>query len=55
MMNSPDVIVIGAGPSGIALAHTLKHKLGFDDFTVSDKRDRKKEFDRTQQARLTVT
>lgn len=35
-MASPEVIVIGAGPSGIALAHTLKHKLGFDDFTVSD-------------------
>jgi cation diffusion facilitator CzcD-associated flavoprotein CzcO len=34
-MNSTHVIVIGAGPSGIALAHTLKHKLGFNDFTVS--------------------
>lgn len=33
-MESPEVIVIGTGPSGIAMAHTLKHKLGFDDFTV---------------------
>jgi len=38
-MRSPDVIVIGAGPSGIAMAHTLKHKLGFDDFTVYEKLD----------------
>jgi len=29
-----DAIIIGAGPSGIAMAHTLKHKLGFNDFTV---------------------
>lgn len=36
-MNSPDVIVIGVGPSGIALAHTLKHRLGFNDFTVRHK------------------
>jgi cation diffusion facilitator CzcD-associated flavoprotein CzcO len=35
-MQSPEIIVIGAGPSGIALAHTLKHKLGFADFTVSE-------------------
>lgn len=34
-MLAPEVIVIGAGPSGIALAHSLKCKLGFDDFTVS--------------------
>lgn len=34
-MTSPEVIVIGAGPSGIALAHALKQKLGFHDFTVS--------------------
>ncbi|KAJ5823873.1 Pyridine nucleotide-disulfide oxidoreductase class-II [Penicillium robsamsonii] len=38
-MTSPDVIVIGAGPSGIALAYTLKHKLGFNDFTFYDKLD----------------
>jgi 2-polyprenyl-6-methoxyphenol hydroxylase-like FAD-dependent oxidoreductase len=30
-----EIIIIGAGPSGIALAHTLKHRLGFNDFTVS--------------------
>jgi cation diffusion facilitator CzcD-associated flavoprotein CzcO len=35
-MQSPEIIVIGAGPSGIALAHTFKHKLGFNDFTVSE-------------------
>jgi NADH dehydrogenase FAD-containing subunit len=33
-MAPPTVIVIGAGPSGISMAYTLKHKLGFDDFTV---------------------
>lgn len=38
MMDNVSVIVIGAGPSGIALAHTLKHKLGFNDFTVSSER-----------------
>ncbi|KAL2826262.1 hypothetical protein BDW59DRAFT_171915 [Aspergillus cavernicola] len=38
-MESPEVIVIGSGPSGIALAHTLKHKLGFHDFTIYDKLD----------------
>lgn len=38
MANNPEIIVIGAGPSGIALAHTLKHKLGFDDFTVGTPR-----------------
>lgn len=35
IMTGPEVIIIGAGPSGIALGHTLKHKLGFADFTVS--------------------
>ncbi|KIX00872.1 uncharacterized protein Z518_09937 [Rhinocladiella mackenziei CBS 650.93] len=38
-MRNPEVIVIGAGPSGIALAHTLKHKLGFHDFTIYEKLD----------------
>lgn len=33
-MRPPDVIVIGVGPSGIAMAHTLKVKLGFDNFAV---------------------
>lgn len=41
MMNSPDVIIVGAGPSGIALAHTLKHRLGYNDFTVSQEKKRK--------------
>ncbi|KAL2788605.1 hypothetical protein BJX66DRAFT_326967 [Aspergillus keveii] len=36
-MQSPEIIVISAGPSGIALAHTLKHKLGFNDFTIYDR------------------
>lgn len=31
-----DAIIIGAGPSGIAMAHSLKHKLGFDNFAVRD-------------------
>ncbi|VUC25614.1 unnamed protein product [Clonostachys rosea] len=31
------VIIIGAGPSGIATAHKLKAKLGFDDFLIYDK------------------
>lgn len=30
-----DAIIIGAGPSGIAMAHKLKQKLGFEDFTAS--------------------
>lgn len=29
-----NAIIIGAGPSGIAMAHKLKQKLGFDDFMV---------------------
>lgn len=27
-------IIIGAGPSGIAMAHKLKQSLGFDNFMV---------------------
>lgn len=34
-MGNPEVIIIGAGPSGISFAHTLKHKYGLNDFTVS--------------------
>ncbi|KAH6704243.1 monooxygenase [Leptodontidium sp. MPI-SDFR-AT-0119] len=34
-----DAIIIGAGPSGIAMAHSMKHKLGFEDFAVYDKLD----------------
>lgn len=30
-----DAIIIGAGPSGVAMAHSMKHKLGFEDFIVS--------------------
>lgn len=33
--NAPNVIILGAGPSGIATAHKLKSDLGFDDFLVS--------------------
>lgn len=32
-------IIVGAGPSGIAMAHKMKHELYFDDFTVYDKMD----------------
>lgn len=32
---SPNAIIIGAGPSGIALAYRLKHELGFEDFLVN--------------------
>lgn len=31
----PNVIVVGAGPSGIAVAHALRIGLGFDNFMVS--------------------
>jgi cation diffusion facilitator CzcD-associated flavoprotein CzcO len=33
--DSPNAIIIGAGPGGIALAYRLRHELGFDDFVVS--------------------
>lgn len=39
-MTSLEIIVIGAGPSGITLAHALKYKLGFHDFTVCPYRQR---------------
>ncbi|GME41708.1 uncharacterized protein K452DRAFT_324192 [Neofusicoccum parvum] len=32
-------IIIGAGPSGIAMAHKLKFELGFHDFTIYEKLD----------------
>ncbi|KAI9166333.1 FAD-binding monooxygenase-like protein 5 [Paramyrothecium foliicola] len=32
-------IIVGAGPSGIAMAYKLKHELGFEDFTIYDKMD----------------
>ena len=34
MSDAPNIIIIGAGASGIAMAHQLKHGLGFSDFTV---------------------
>ncbi|OBT52176.1 hypothetical protein VE04_06161 [Pseudogymnoascus sp. 24MN13] len=34
-----EVVIIGAGPSGIAIAHSLKHKLGFNKFTIYEKLD----------------
>ncbi|PVH77662.1 monooxygenase [Cadophora sp. DSE1049] len=34
-----DAIIIGAGPSAIAMAHTLKHKLHFQNFTIYEKLD----------------
>jgi cation diffusion facilitator CzcD-associated flavoprotein CzcO len=37
--SSPNAIIIGAGPSGIALAYKLKSKLGFEDFTIYEKLD----------------
>lgn len=34
-----DAIIIGAGPSGIAMAHKLKYGLGSEDFTIYEKMD----------------
>ncbi|OAL03644.1 FAD/NAD(P)-binding domain-containing protein [Phaeosphaeriaceae sp. SRC1lsM3a] len=34
-----NAIIIGAGPSGIAMAHKLKQTLGFNDFTIYEKLD----------------
>ncbi|KAG9186591.1 hypothetical protein G6011_09699 [Alternaria panax] len=34
-----NAIIIGAGPSGIAMAHKLKQSLGFNDFIVYEKPD----------------
>ncbi|RFU32297.1 hypothetical protein B7463_g4014, partial [Scytalidium lignicola] len=36
---SIDAIIIGAGPSGISMAHSLKHTLGFNNFTIYEKLD----------------
>lgn len=37
-MDSPNIIIIGGGVAAIAMAHTLKGKLGFSNFQVgSDK------------------
>ncbi|KAF7554734.1 hypothetical protein G7Z17_g2713 [Cylindrodendrum hubeiense] len=34
---TPTVIILGAGPSGIATAHKLKSELGFNDFLIYEK------------------
>ncbi|KAJ0108808.1 Monooxygenase protein [Diaporthe amygdali] len=34
-----NAIIIGAGLSGIAMAHKLKHEIGFEDFTIYEKLD----------------
>lgn len=39
MPSTLNAIIIGAGPSGIALAYKLKHKLRFDDFMIYEKLD----------------
>ncbi|KAK5168183.1 uncharacterized protein LTR77_006751 [Saxophila tyrrhenica] len=36
-MDEKNVIIVGAGVAGIAMAHTLKHKLGVTDFEIYDK------------------
>lgn len=33
-MEETGVIILGAGVAGIAMAHTLKYQLGYDDFEV---------------------
>lgn len=44
-MSSPKTIIVGAGVAGIAMAHTLKVKLGYSDFEVRliviDSKDKK--------------
>ncbi|KAF6836749.1 monooxygenase [Colletotrichum plurivorum] len=34
-----NAVIIGAGPSGIAMGYRLKHELNFDDFTIYEKLD----------------
>ncbi|OAG43054.1 hypothetical protein AYO21_02673 [Fonsecaea monophora] len=36
---TPSTIIIGGGPSGIALAYELKHKLGYTDFIIYERND----------------
>ncbi|TIA57925.1 monooxygenase [Aureobasidium pullulans] len=38
-MAAINAIIIGAGPSGIAMGHKMKHELGFEDFTIYEKLD----------------
>jgi len=35
IMAPPKTIIVGAGVAGIAMSHTLKWKLGYNDFEVS--------------------
>ncbi|KAH7142554.1 hypothetical protein DER46DRAFT_668041 [Fusarium sp. MPI-SDFR-AT-0072] len=36
---APSAIIIGAGPSGIAMAHKMKYGLSFNDFIIYEKMD----------------
>jgi cation diffusion facilitator CzcD-associated flavoprotein CzcO len=36
---APSAIIIGAGPSGIAMAHKMEYELGFNDFILYEKMD----------------
>ncbi|KAF5636952.1 monooxygenase [Fusarium sp. NRRL 25303] len=38
-MPAPNVIIIGGGAAAIAMAHALKHKLGFNNFEIYEKRE----------------
>ncbi|KAF7557823.1 hypothetical protein G7Z17_g488 [Cylindrodendrum hubeiense] len=38
-MSGPSVIIIGGGVAGIAMAHALKWKLGFTNFTIYEKHE----------------
>lgn len=38
-MTSPNTIIIGGGVAAVAMAHTLKHKLGYTNFEIYDKRE----------------
>lgn len=40
-MTGPSLIIIGGGVAGIAMAHTLKWKLGCTDFTVRERQSSK--------------
>ncbi|KAN0110969.1 FAD/NAD(P)-binding domain containing protein [Hyaloscypha variabilis] len=38
-MAPPKTIIVGAGVAGIAMSHTLKWKLGYNDFEIFEKRE----------------
>ncbi|KAH7127307.1 hypothetical protein EDB81DRAFT_846220 [Dactylonectria macrodidyma] len=38
-MPTPSTIILGGGVAAIAMAHTLKHKLGYSNFEIYEKRD----------------